>query len=85
MVDEVWSLRNEKFSEFGVKDYTTPQAVVNLEPLVLKMRSASRKSNYLSNSIEDANIYYGKQLHESMKSSNIKNPETTIYSECFEI
>ena len=38
IVDDVWSLRKEKFSEFGVKVYSTSQAVVpDLEPLALKI------------------------------------------------
>ena len=44
--------------------------VPDLEPLVLKMRFALRKSKYLSNPIDesDAKTINGKHIHESMKS-----------------
>ena len=48
IVDDIWQLRKEKFSEFGVVDSATRQAVVpNLDLLIIKMRYAIRKSQYL--------------------------------------
>ena len=70
IVDDVWLLRKEKFKEFGVKDSANSQAVVpNLEPLVIKMRFALRKSEYLNNPTKklEANSISGKVLHKSLK------------------
>ena len=70
IVDDVWLLRKENFKEFGVKDSANSQAVVpNLEPLVIKMRFALRKSEYLNNPTKklEANSISGKVLHKSLK------------------
>ena len=49
IVDDIWQLCKEKFSEFGVVDSATRQAVVpNLDSLIIKMRYALRKSQYLA-------------------------------------
>ena len=70
IVDDIWLLRKEKFKEFGVKDSANPQAVVpNLDPLMIKMRFALRKSQYLNNPTEksEAKSMSGQELHESLK------------------
>ena len=69
IVDDIWKLRKEKFSEFGVKDYSNHQSVVpNLEPLIIKMRFALRKSKYLNCPLKksEAKSITGKELHQSL-------------------
>ena len=64
----MFGLRNEKFSEFGVTDFSS--CGTRLGTIGTKKKFALRKNKYLSNPIKesDAKAINGKQLHESMKS-----------------
>ena len=69
IVDDIWQLRKEKFSEFGVVDSATKQAVVpNLDSLIIKMRYALRKSQYLEKPTmkTEAKSISDKELHPAL-------------------
>ena len=69
IVDDIWQLRKEKFSDFGVVDSATKQAVVpNLDSLIIKMRYALRKSQYLEKPTmkTEAKSISDKELHPAL-------------------
>ena len=85
IVDDIWKLRKEKFSEFGVSDSSVGQSVVpNLDPLVVKMRYALRKSKYLENPTnenKEAKSISDKELHPALNTlfvTAVKQRKTDI-------
>jgi hypothetical protein len=61
-VDDIWQLRKEKLSEFGVVDFATRQAVVsNLDSLIIKSLYLAKPTM-----INEAKSIYKKELYSAL-------------------